>query len=361
MRLLRILALAVAGIALLAMPSASQAQVAVGISVRIGPPPLPVYVQPPCPVAGYMWIPGYWAYGPDGYYWVPGTWVPAPAPGLLWTPGYWGWGGGVYVWHAGYWGPHVGFYGGINYGFGYTGVGFVGGAWRSGHYYYNRSVTNVNVTVIHNTYNERVVTRESSRVSFNGGEGGIVARPTREQITAEHERRFGPTAIQTQHREAAGKDRGMWASENHGRPSVAASPRAGEFNGRGVVRANEERPRSDRPPSANMPHESNRPVAHNDRPPNARNEVRNEAQPNRNYANQPNPAHNNVRYAERPNTNQPRPENNAQHSNKTYSNAPKPEHENVQHAEHPPSHENQNKPKTENKPPEHAQDKPHHR
>lgn len=354
MKLLRMLLLAAAGIAMVAMPSVSQAQVAVGISVRIGPPPIPVYVQPPCPVEGYMWIPGYWAYGPDGYYWVPGTWVPAPAPGLLWTPGYWGWGGGVYMWHAGYWGPHVGFYGGINYGFGYTGVGFVGGAWRGGHYYYNRSVTNVNVRVIHNTYNERVDTRNVSRVSFNGGRGGIEARPTREQITAEHERRFGATAIQTQHREAAGKDRGMWASENHGRPSVAASSRPGEFNRRETGPTHNERPRSDRPPSANMPHEGNRPVVRNDRPPNAKNEVRNEGGPNRNYANQPNPAHNNVKPAERPNMNQP----NTQHQNKTYS---QPEHNNVRPAERPQSHGNQSKPKTENKPPEHGQDKPHHR
>ena len=53
-----------------------------------------------------------------------------PRAGVLWTPGYWGFAGGVYAWHAGYWGPHVGFYGGINYGFGYGGVGFVGGEWR---------------------------------------------------------------------------------------------------------------------------------------------------------------------------------------------------------------------------------------
>ena len=52
--------------------------------------------------------------------------------GVLWTPGYWGFVGGVYMFHAGYWGPHIGFYGGVNYGFGYGGVGFVGGRWRGG-------------------------------------------------------------------------------------------------------------------------------------------------------------------------------------------------------------------------------------
>src|SRR5215831_20741627 len=115
---------------LLSMASASPAQIAV--SITIGPPALPIYEQPICPGDGYIWTPGYWAYGPDGYFWVPGTWVLPPTVGYLWTPGYWGWGDGVYLWHAGYWGPHIGFYGGINYGFGYTGVGYAGGFWRGG-------------------------------------------------------------------------------------------------------------------------------------------------------------------------------------------------------------------------------------
>src|ERR1700686_2760407 len=102
-------------------PATSFAQVAV--SIRVGPPPLPVYTQPVIPEDGYLWTPGYWAYGPVGYYWVPGGWVMPPRVGVFWTPGYWGFGGRLYAWHPGYWGPHVGFYGGINYGFGYAGVG----------------------------------------------------------------------------------------------------------------------------------------------------------------------------------------------------------------------------------------------
>ena len=113
------------------VPAASRAQIAVGLSIRIGPPVIPVYVQPACPVEGYLWTPGYWAYGDAGYYWVPGVWVAPPRVGVLWTPGYWGWNEGLYVFHAGYWGPHIGFYGGVNYGFGYGGVGFVGGEWRA--------------------------------------------------------------------------------------------------------------------------------------------------------------------------------------------------------------------------------------
>ena len=82
-------------------PSPAKAHIAVGVSIRVAPPAIPVYEQPPCPTEGYLWTPGYWAYAPAGYYWVPGVWVAPPRVGLLWTPGYWGWGGGVYAWHAG--------------------------------------------------------------------------------------------------------------------------------------------------------------------------------------------------------------------------------------------------------------------
>ena len=88
-------------------------------------------------------MPGYWSYASDGYFWVPGTWVLPPSQGLLWTPGYWGWGDGNYSWHAGYWGSQVGYYGGVNYGYGYTGAGYQGGRWDHGHFFYNRSVNNI--------------------------------------------------------------------------------------------------------------------------------------------------------------------------------------------------------------------------
>src|SRR6202046_51728 len=171
------------------MPSSATAQVAVGISVHVGPPALPVYVQPPCPTEGYLWTPGFWAYGDAGYYWVPGVWVAPPRVGLLWTPGYWGFAGGVYGWHAGYWGPHVGFYGGVNYGFGYGGVGFVGGEWRGGHFAYNTAVVNVNTAVVHTTFVDRTVVHEDVvvRFSFTRGPNGTRAVATAQERAAEHE------------------------------------------------------------------------------------------------------------------------------------------------------------------------------
>lgn len=236
MPILRYLSLFLIACGILALPAPAPAQIAVGVSVHIGPPALPVYEQPLCPDAGYIWTPGYWAYGDDDYYWVPGTWVLAPQPGFLWTPGYWGWAGGVYVWNGGYWGPHVGFYGGINYGFGYGGVGFAGGYWNHGAFFYNSSVSNVNVTVIHNTYNKTVIVN-NVHTSFNGGEGGIRAHATRGEEAAGREHHIEATHEQVEHQHSAGKDRSLRASENHGRPAIAATSRPGQFSGKGVVAA----------------------------------------------------------------------------------------------------------------------------
>jgi hypothetical protein len=58
------------------------------VSITIAPPPLVEYEQPLCPGDGYLWEPGYWAWGDDDYYWVPGVWIEAPEVGFLWTPGY---------------------------------------------------------------------------------------------------------------------------------------------------------------------------------------------------------------------------------------------------------------------------------
>jgi hypothetical protein len=216
------------------VPAVSRAQVSVGVSVHVGPPALPVYEQPPCPVEGYLWTPGYWAYGHKGYYWVPGVWVEPPRAGVLWTPGYWGWNEGVYVFHAGYWGPHIGFYGGVNYGFGYNGVGFVGGEWRGGRFAYNTAVVNVNTTVIHNTYINKTVivnNRTVNRTSFNGGPGGIAAGPTRGEMSAGHESHIQPTTVQTSHEHLASTNRGNFASENHGKPTTAAMSRVNTREG----------------------------------------------------------------------------------------------------------------------------------
>ncbi len=232
---------------LLSILSAS-AYAGVFVSVGFAPPPLPVYEQPPCPEPGLMWTPGYWAYGPDGYYWVPGAWVPAPQPGFLWTPPYWGWSNGLYVFHSGYWGLHVGFYGGVNYGFGYGGIGFSGGEWRHGHFAYNTAVMHVG---FHGglTFNDRgrvdrgFVAR-NSHVAFSGGPGGIRYQPNHEEQMAEHERHVGGTAVQQKHVAAARNDKGSYFKSNGGRPAhvVAERPLGGAQHAASPAARNNMRP-----------------------------------------------------------------------------------------------------------------------
>ncbi len=214
----------------------------VGVSITIGPPALPVYSQPLCPGEGYIWTPGYWAYDDsyNDYYWVPGTWVLAPQVGYLWTPPYWGWGGNGFLFHQGYWGPQVGFYGGIVYGYGYNGRGYEGGRWDGRQFYYNRSVNNINVTNIHNVYNTTVINNTTvNRVSYNGGNGGVSARPTAAEEAAARETHVPPVAAQNEHFQAARSDPGLRASANHGKPPVAATAKPGALRGPEVVAAQE--------------------------------------------------------------------------------------------------------------------------
>jgi WXXGXW repeat (2 copies) len=230
-------------LAVLVLIFSAAASAQIGVSITIAPPALPVYEQPPCPAEGYMWTPGYWAYDNDydDYYWVPGTWVLAPEPGLFWTPPYWGWNGAAFVFYDGYWGPHVGFYGGINYGFGFFGEGYQGGRWQNGQFFYNTTVNNVSVTNIHNTYNTTVINNTTvvNHVSYNGGQGGVTARPSAQDEEAAHDRHVPPVAAQTQHIQAARTDPQMRASANHGKPPVAATAKPGELRGSGVVAAKE--------------------------------------------------------------------------------------------------------------------------
>ncbi len=188
------------------------------------PPPIPAYDPPPAPDTNYIWMPGYWAWGPYGFYWVPGTWVPAPQPGLLWTPGYWGYQDGYYGWHAGYWAPTVGFYGGVYYGGGYYGNGFVGGRW-SGHIYrYNTAVVRVAPTIV-NVYVDRnvIVNAPHSRSSYSGGPGGMRATLTASERATARAPHVGLTPVQQQHIRVASQDRHLLAAANGGKPPVVTA------------------------------------------------------------------------------------------------------------------------------------------
>jgi len=209
------------------------------VTTTVAPPPLPVYEQPAVPGPRYLWTPGYWAWGDAAYYWVPGVWVLPPRVGLLWTPGWWGWSGGSYRWHLGYWGPPIGFYGGINYGFGYFGTGYVGGYWHGGEFHYNRSVNNIRDKRITNVYVQNITRNTTiNRVSYNGGSGGTTVQPTTTERAALQQPHVAPTTEQMrQHAMAVGEHGQRYRPSGDG-PAVYGSSRVSErFNDPGAVRA----------------------------------------------------------------------------------------------------------------------------
>jgi hypothetical protein len=216
------------GLALLA-PLCAGAQVS--ISVSIAPPALPLYAQPPIPGDGYLWTPGYWAWDPASgdYIWVPGTWVLPPEYGLLWTPGYWAFTGGGYYWHRGYWGSHVGYYGGLNYGYGYTGSGYWGGRWDRGHFRYNSAVNNLPSGRVHDVYRAPVARRSAPAESFNGGNSHYRTPPTASERRFESTQHANPTPEQLDHEHRAIGMPEQRMGNNHGRPPTAATPRPGGF------------------------------------------------------------------------------------------------------------------------------------
>jgi hypothetical protein len=227
---------AAAALMIFAVPSRVDAQVSIGISVGFAPPALPQYYQPAATQPNLIWQPGYWGYGAGGYFWIPGTWVAAPQVGLLWTPGYWGWNNGQYRFYAGYWGQNVGYYGGINYGYGYYGSGYRGGRWQGNSFQYNTSVTNVNRSLSSRNYysdpGSYVNQSTISRTSYNGGANGVTARPTQAQIAVEHQRTYPMTSAQTAHAAVAQQNRNYLSSVNHGTPGQVAVPKPLAANNR---------------------------------------------------------------------------------------------------------------------------------
>ena len=95
-------------------------------------------------------------------------------------------------------------------------------------------MNNVDVHNVHNVYNRTVINnRDVNRVSFNGGRGGVNARPTSAEMAANRDHHIGATGMQRQQEHLAGTNRAQLASANHGRHATAATARPGEFSNRG--------------------------------------------------------------------------------------------------------------------------------
>ncbi|HEY2177887.1 MAG TPA: hypothetical protein VGH15_04835 [Caulobacteraceae bacterium] len=240
------LAALVLGLGGIAAAPAAQAQISIGINVGIAPPPLPVEEQPVIPGYGYLWTPGYWSWDPsfNSYYWVPGEWVLPPQVGLYWTPGYWGWNNGAFIFNSGYWGPTVGYYGGVDYGYGYVGRGYYGGEWRGGRLFYNRAVSNIGSRRIATVFSRPVTPVTTSRVSFAGGRGGLNVKPTPAELAAARARHVRATPEQVRQAHAAATNPELRADAVKAKPKIPAgrtlpakNAAAGPVNPRGPAAA----------------------------------------------------------------------------------------------------------------------------
>jgi len=58
-----------------------------GVVLVAPPPPRDEVIGTP-PVAGYVWLPGYWAWVGNRHQWVEGHWA-EPRPGRQWVPHQW--------------------------------------------------------------------------------------------------------------------------------------------------------------------------------------------------------------------------------------------------------------------------------
>ena len=207
--------------------AAASAVVAIGVSINVAPPELPVYEQPPIPGPGYLWTPGYWAWGDEWLLLGAGHLGRAAAAGLSLDAGLLGLGRRRLLWHAGYWGPHVGFYGGVNYGFGYGGHGYRGRLLARR----RRSTTTAASTIIPGTCTSPTSTtnrdrRHGNRVSFNGGNGGVRPRRRRRhswrQSTSIISRPCGASCTRSSWR---ARNRQLHATINHGASGRSPRPR----------------------------------------------------------------------------------------------------------------------------------------
>ncbi|HEY5103363.1 MAG TPA: hypothetical protein VII70_11320, partial [Steroidobacteraceae bacterium] len=139
--------------------------------------------------------------------------------------------------------------------YGYGGNGFEGGYWQGGHMYYNRSVMNMTNVHVSNVYNKTVIVNNNTRVSFNGGNGGVRAQPTQTELAAVHDRHVAPTPMQTEHVRTASSNRALLASVNHGAPAIAATSKPGVFAGKGVISASHATTHSPMPAQHSEAHE----------------------------------------------------------------------------------------------------------
>ena len=155
-------------------------------------------------------------------------------PGYLWTPGYWGWDDGVYCGMPAIGARDVGFYGGVNYGFGYTGDRLRRRLLGSRRFFYNRAVNHIRQRPHHQRLQQdrRQQHHRQSRELQRRQRRHPGAARRRQELAAQREPHLQPVSAQLQHEQAArsnpaaARQRPTTATRRSPRPRVPAMFRA---------------------------------------------------------------------------------------------------------------------------------------
>ena len=96
----------ICGFLAMLLSAPAEAQIHIGLGIRVGPPSPMHEVVVARPFRNAVWIPGFYRWHPQGheYCWVSGHWTRAPRHGAVWLPERWERRNGEYVFYEGRWG-----------------------------------------------------------------------------------------------------------------------------------------------------------------------------------------------------------------------------------------------------------------
>jgi hypothetical protein len=83
----------------------AQAQIHIGLGIRVGPPAPVREVVVERPFRNAVWIAGFYRWHPrrHEYFWVPGRWARTPRAGAVWLPERWERRSGEWIFYEGRW------------------------------------------------------------------------------------------------------------------------------------------------------------------------------------------------------------------------------------------------------------------
>jgi hypothetical protein len=108
------------------------------------------------------------------------------------------------------------------------GIGYSGGEWRGGSFFYNTAIVKISFWHIHHTFFdhdrvERFTVLRDSHIAFSGGPNGIHHEFSPEERMYEREQHMNRTTYQVEHQSNAMRDHDAYFHNNSGHPHVMST------------------------------------------------------------------------------------------------------------------------------------------